>query len=190
MMSARQTAMSRARLGRVCIVLLLAAGCAPVLHALLLGRSAPGPGESFLLPILLVAFLALTVVGTIPQAMLGIARERERRTLEPLLLVGGTLALRAVAPHPAGVDPAWMASLMALNPVVMLLDAIIPGAAFRWASGSFRRPRWAARRMSCYDPTKEKPPVRGDVGEAKGSQDVNVQRGQYNRSSSGCQLLC
>src|SRR5437899_8893678 len=58
----------------------------PVLHLMLLGRSSPGPGETFLLPIVLVAFLVLTIVGTVPQATLGIARERERRTLEPLLL--------------------------------------------------------------------------------------------------------
>lgn len=58
----------------------------PLLHVLLLGRTSPGPGEAFLLPIVLVAFIVLTVVGTVPQAVLGIARERERRTLEPLLL--------------------------------------------------------------------------------------------------------
>jgi hypothetical protein len=59
----------------------------PILKALLMGRvSSPGPGETFALPILLVAFLALTVMATVPQATLGIARERERRTLEPLLL--------------------------------------------------------------------------------------------------------
>jgi ABC-type transport system involved in multi-copper enzyme maturation permease subunit len=53
---------------------------------LLLGRTWPGPGETFVLPIALVALLLLTLVGTVPQATLGIARERERRTLEPLLL--------------------------------------------------------------------------------------------------------
>jgi len=58
----------------------------PVLHLMLLGRTSPGPGETFLLPIVLVAILVLTIVGTVPQATLGIARERERRTLEPLLL--------------------------------------------------------------------------------------------------------
>src|SRR5262249_14705286 len=58
----------------------------PVLQMLLLGRASPGPGETFVLPIALVALLLLTVVGTVPQATLGIARERERRTLEPLLL--------------------------------------------------------------------------------------------------------
>src|SRR5437899_6023281 len=58
----------------------------PVLRMMLLGRTSPGPGETFLLPIVLVAFLVLTIVGTVPQATLGIARERERRTLEPLLL--------------------------------------------------------------------------------------------------------
>jgi hypothetical protein len=58
----------------------------PVLHVMLLDRSSPGSGETFVLPIALVALLLLTVVGTVPQATLGIARERERRTLEPLLL--------------------------------------------------------------------------------------------------------
>lgn len=185
----------------------------PVLHAMLLGRSSPGPGETFLLPILLVAFLLLTVVGTVPQATLGIARERERRTLEPLLLtrlspaailwgelvqvllapmlatlallpliclsfcmgsisivsiaaaVGvvmlghlffataslcascwcrrsgaalllgylcvllltvGTLALQALEQRAAGPEPGWLDGVLALNPVVMILDAIIP----------------------------------------------------------------
>lgn len=59
----------------------------PVLQAILMGRlSSPVPGETFVLPIVLVAFLLLTVVGTVPRATLGIARERERRTLEPLLI--------------------------------------------------------------------------------------------------------
>src|SRR5438034_11669399 len=58
----------------------------PVLQMLLLGRTSPGPGETFVLPVALVALLLLTLVGTVPQATLGIARERERRTLEPLLL--------------------------------------------------------------------------------------------------------
>jgi ABC-type transport system involved in multi-copper enzyme maturation permease subunit len=59
----------------------------PVLKALLMGRlESPGAGESFALPILLIAFPILTVIGTVPRATLGIAREREQRTLEPLLL--------------------------------------------------------------------------------------------------------
>jgi hypothetical protein len=37
------------------------------------------------------------------------------------------------------------------------------------------RTQWSAAMKA----RKEKPPARRDVGEAKGSQDVNVQRGQY-----------
>jgi ABC-type Na+ efflux pump permease subunit len=89
---------SRGLLGWVQVPLLLAgpAGLlfwqrppwlAPVLHALLMGRlSDPTPGEAFALPVLVLPFLLLTTVGTVPRATLGVARERERRTLEPLLL--------------------------------------------------------------------------------------------------------
>src|SRR5437870_2189699 len=59
----------------------------PVLRVLLLGRfSSPSPGEAFLIPLVVIAFLFLTLGVTIPQATLAIAREREQRTLEPLLL--------------------------------------------------------------------------------------------------------
>jgi ABC-type Na+ efflux pump permease subunit len=67
----------------------------PILQRMLPGRippqALPGqppltPGELFLLAAGLGAFLVLTVGGTVPQAALAIARERERRTLEPLLL--------------------------------------------------------------------------------------------------------
>lgn len=52
------------------------------------GRLPLTPGELFLLAVGLSAFLVLTVAGTVPQAALAVARERERRTLEPLLLTG------------------------------------------------------------------------------------------------------
>jgi ABC-type transport system involved in multi-copper enzyme maturation permease subunit len=67
----------------------------PVLQRLLPGRlppqTLPGrlpltPGELFLIAVGISAFLILTVAGTVPQAALAVASERERRTLEPLLL--------------------------------------------------------------------------------------------------------
>jgi ABC-type Na+ efflux pump permease subunit len=97
-LAARRWERSRGFIGWVVVPALLAGPLAllcaqrppfvtPVLKALLMGRlSSPGPGETFALPILVVAFLALTVMATVPQATLGVARERERRTLEPLLL--------------------------------------------------------------------------------------------------------
>lgn len=42
--------------------------------------------ELYLLFLALAAFLVLTVGGTVPQAALAISREREKRTLEPLVL--------------------------------------------------------------------------------------------------------
>jgi ABC-type Na+ efflux pump permease subunit len=67
----------------------------PILQRMLPGRLPPqtlpgqlplAPGELFLLGVGLAAFLVLTVAGTVPQAALAVARERERRTLAPLLL--------------------------------------------------------------------------------------------------------
>src|SRR5688500_16285899 len=53
----------------------------PVLREMLMGRvSSPGPGETFALKVLLTAFVVLTVLGPIPRATLGIAREREQLT--------------------------------------------------------------------------------------------------------------
>ena len=52
----------------------------PVLRALLLGRfSSPSPGEAFLIPLVLSAFLFLSLGVTIPQATLAIVRDREQQ---------------------------------------------------------------------------------------------------------------
>jgi ABC-type transport system involved in multi-copper enzyme maturation permease subunit len=67
----------------------------PVLQRMLPGRlpsqTLPGrlplmPGEISLLGLALGVLLVLTVMGTVPQAALAVARERERQTLESLLL--------------------------------------------------------------------------------------------------------
>lgn len=46
------------------------------------------PGELVLIAVALAAFLVLTVAGIVPQAALAVTREREQRTLGPLLLTG------------------------------------------------------------------------------------------------------
>jgi hypothetical protein len=70
-------------------------GATIVLQRALPGRLPPvplwgrvTPGELVLIAVALTAFLVLTVAGTVPQAALAITREREHRTLGPLLLTG------------------------------------------------------------------------------------------------------
>jgi ABC-type Na+ efflux pump permease subunit len=72
-------------------------------------------GELFLLGVGLTAFLVLTVAGTVPQAALAVARERERRTLEPLLLT---------AMSPAAILWGKLAEVL-LTPVLSTL-ALLP----------------------------------------------------------------
>jgi len=91
------------------------------------------PGELVLIAVALSAFLVLTAAGTVPQAALAVTREREQRTLGPLLLTGMS---------PAAILWGWLVEAL-LTPVLATV-ALLPLFCLSFSLGGVAAGRIAA----------------------------------------------